>query len=122
MSGLWGQDKPEQKRAGGHGTGWLRSPQGLKVVRITSAEESLHAKWVEVTDADVNERSATDPLQPPNAPLQRRAVVDQPPAAGLETGAATVVNCGQFLLAEESFLIATRPSTKPGSMHRGRFL
>jgi hypothetical protein len=53
VSGLWGQDKPEQKRAGGHGTGWLRSPQGLKVVRITSADESLHAKWVDVTDADV---------------------------------------------------------------------
>ena len=49
-----GNDKPEQKRAGGRGgTGWLRSPQGYKIVRITSAEDSLHAKWVEVTDADV---------------------------------------------------------------------
>ncbi len=53
VSGLWGQDKPEQKRAGGHGTGWLRSPQSYKIVRITSAEVSLHAKWVDVTDADV---------------------------------------------------------------------
>jgi hypothetical protein len=53
VSGLWGQDKPEQKRAGGQGTGWLRSPDGSQVVRITSAGETLHAKWVEVTDADV---------------------------------------------------------------------
>ncbi len=52
MSGLWGQDKPEQKRIGGQGTGWLRSPDGSQVVRITSAGETLHAKWVEVTDAD----------------------------------------------------------------------
>jgi hypothetical protein len=50
---MWGNDKPEQKRAGGEGTGWLRSPQGLKVVRISSAGETLHAKWVEVTDADI---------------------------------------------------------------------
>lgn len=54
MSGLWGNDKPDQKRASGRaGTGWLRSPEGLKVVKINSAGETLHAKWVEVTDADV---------------------------------------------------------------------
>ena len=50
---MWGNDKPEQKRAGGSGTGWLRSSQGYKIVRITSAEDSLHSKWVEVTVADV---------------------------------------------------------------------
>lgn len=52
--GLWGVDKPEQKRQQGNGgVGWLRSPDGYKVIRIAAAEESLHAKWVEVTDADV---------------------------------------------------------------------
>jgi hypothetical protein len=52
--GLWGADKPELKRRQGRdGVGWLRSPEGQKVVRIAGAGESLHAKWVEVTDADV---------------------------------------------------------------------
>lgn len=50
---LWGQDKPAQKRHGTGGEGWLRSPDGYKVVRIVSAGETLHAKWVTVTDADV---------------------------------------------------------------------
>ena len=50
---LWGQDKPAQKRQGVTGEGWLRSPDGYKVVRIISAGETLHAKWVTVTDADV---------------------------------------------------------------------
>jgi hypothetical protein len=50
---LWGQDKPAQKRQGVTGEGWLRSPYGCKVVRIVSAGETLHAKWVTVTDADV---------------------------------------------------------------------
>jgi hypothetical protein len=52
-TGMWGNDKPEQKRQGRAGEGWLRSPDGSQVVRITSAGETLHAKWVEVTDADV---------------------------------------------------------------------
>ena len=52
--GLWGVDKPEQKRQQGRGgIGWLRSPDGDKVVRIEGAAESLHAKWVEVSDADI---------------------------------------------------------------------
>ena len=52
--GLWGAEKPNQKQqAGSSGVGWLRSPQGYKAVRITGAEESRWAKWVEVTDADV---------------------------------------------------------------------
>ena len=52
--GLWGVDKPEQKRQQGcGGIGWLRSPDGDKVIRIEGAGESLHAKWVEVTDADI---------------------------------------------------------------------
>jgi hypothetical protein len=50
---MWGNDKPEQKRQGREGEGWLRSPDGSQVVRITSAGETLHARWVEVTDADV---------------------------------------------------------------------
>lgn len=50
---MWGNDKPAQKRQGSTGAGWLRSPNGYKVVRIVSADESLHAKWVTVTDADV---------------------------------------------------------------------
>ena len=54
---LWGQDKPAQKRQGATGEGWLRSPDGYKVVRIVSAGESLHAKWVTVTDADVVNRA-----------------------------------------------------------------
>ena len=33
--------------------GWLRSPDGDKVVSIAGAGESIHAKWVEVTDADI---------------------------------------------------------------------
>ena len=32
---------------------WLRSPEGLRVVRIAAAGESHWAKWVEVTDADI---------------------------------------------------------------------
>lgn len=55
MSGLWGQDKPEQKRAGGEGEAWLRSPRGYAVVRMASAGETLHAKWVSVTDAEVGD-------------------------------------------------------------------
>ncbi len=51
--GLWGVDKPDRKLQGGQGVGWLRCPQGEKVVRISSAGETLHAKWVEVTDADI---------------------------------------------------------------------
>ena len=50
---MFGSDKPYQKCHGREGEGWLRSPDGSQVVRITSAGESLHAKWVEVTDADV---------------------------------------------------------------------
>lgn len=53
MSGLWGQDKPEQKLQGREGTGWLLSRDGSQVVRITSTGETLHARWCEVTDADV---------------------------------------------------------------------
>jgi hypothetical protein len=42
---MWGNDKPEQKRASGRaGTGWLRSPEGLKVVKITSTGQTLHAR------------------------------------------------------------------------------
>ena len=52
--GLWGVDKPEQKRQqGSGGIGWLRSPDGDKVIRIEGAGESLPAKWVEVSDADI---------------------------------------------------------------------
>ena len=51
--GLWGSDKPELKLKGSDGTCWLKSSCGYKVVRITSAGETLHAKWVEATDADV---------------------------------------------------------------------
>ena len=53
--GLWGSDKLELKLKGSDGTGWLKSSCGYKVVRITSAGETLHAKWVEVTDADVSD-------------------------------------------------------------------
>ena len=35
--GLFGADKPELKRQGGTGVGWLLSPEGYKVVRIASA-------------------------------------------------------------------------------------
>lgn len=53
--GLWGFDKPEQKHQRNNGgIGRLRSPEGEKVVRIAGAGESLHAKWVEVTDADIS--------------------------------------------------------------------
>jgi len=51
--GLWGGDKPDSKLKGGHGVGWLRCPHRQKVVRIASAGETLHAKWVEVVDADL---------------------------------------------------------------------
>ncbi len=52
---MWGNDKPEQKRAGGRGgTGWLRSPQGYRVVRITSLPASAHAQWCEVVTADMD--------------------------------------------------------------------
>jgi hypothetical protein len=50
---MWGNDKPAQKLHGQQGEGWLRSPQGDKVVRICSTSASLHAKWCEVTDADL---------------------------------------------------------------------
>jgi len=50
---LWGQDKPALKLQGTTGEGWLRAPDGYKVVRITAAGGTLHAKWVTVTDADV---------------------------------------------------------------------
>ena len=50
---MWGNDKPAQKQEGEQGEGWLRSPQGYKVVRIAGAGESRWAKWVEVTDADI---------------------------------------------------------------------
>jgi hypothetical protein len=53
--GLWGSDKPELKLKGSDGTGWLKSSCGYKVVRITSAGETLHAKWVEVTDVDITD-------------------------------------------------------------------
>lgn len=52
---MWGNDKPEQKRAvGPSGTGWLRSPQGYRVVRITSLPASAHAQWCEVVTADMD--------------------------------------------------------------------
>jgi hypothetical protein len=53
---LWGADKPDQKQQSASstgGVGWLRSPEGLKVVRIAAAGESRWATWVEVTDADI---------------------------------------------------------------------
>jgi hypothetical protein len=53
VMGIWGNDKPDRKLQGAQGQGWLRSPDGCKVVRIVSAGETLHAKWVTVTDADV---------------------------------------------------------------------
>ncbi len=49
---MW-SSKPRQKLKGLQGVGWLRSPDGSQVVRISSAGETLHAKWVEVTDADI---------------------------------------------------------------------
>jgi hypothetical protein len=53
--GLWGSEKPELKLKGSDGTGWLKSSCGYKVVRITSAGDTLHARWVEVTDADITD-------------------------------------------------------------------
>jgi hypothetical protein len=54
VSVLWGYDKPKQKRASGRaGNGWLSSPEGLKVWKFSGAGETLHAKWVDVSDADV---------------------------------------------------------------------
>jgi hypothetical protein len=50
---MCGNDKPDLKREGQQREGWLRSPEGLKVVRIAGAGESRWAKWVEVTDADI---------------------------------------------------------------------
>ncbi|WP_438983401.1 hypothetical protein [Vulcanococcus sp.] len=39
-------DKPELKRQhSSGGIGWLRSPDGGKVVRIAGAGKSIHAKW-----------------------------------------------------------------------------
>jgi hypothetical protein len=49
---MWGNDKPAQKRESLHGEGWLRSPNGSKVVRIRSSSSSRHAAWCEVSDAD----------------------------------------------------------------------
>jgi len=49
---MWGNDKPAQKQRSQQGEGWLRSPGGSKVIKISSAAASLHAKWVQVTDAD----------------------------------------------------------------------
>jgi hypothetical protein len=40
---MWGNDKPAQKRQRHHGEGWLRSPNGSKVVRIRSTSTSRHA-------------------------------------------------------------------------------
>jgi len=49
---MWGNDKPAQKCESLHGEGWLRSPNGSKVVRIQSSSSSRHAAWCEVSDAD----------------------------------------------------------------------
>jgi hypothetical protein len=49
---MW-SPKPQEKLQGQTGEGWLRSPDASQVVRIASAGETIHAKWVEVTDADV---------------------------------------------------------------------
>ena len=52
----WGADKSDQKQqtpSSGGGVGWLRSPEGMKVVRIAGGGESRWAKWVEVTDSDI---------------------------------------------------------------------
>jgi hypothetical protein len=50
-----GSNKPAQKRAAGSGgTGWLRSPQGFRVVRITSLPPTAHAQWCEVITADMD--------------------------------------------------------------------
>lgn len=49
---MW-NPKPQQKLRGQTGVGWLKSSCGYQVVRITSSDETLHAKWVEVTNADV---------------------------------------------------------------------
>ena len=51
--GIWGNDKPDQKRQAATGVGWLRSPQNLKVVKIAPADITTHAQWVTVTDGDV---------------------------------------------------------------------
>jgi hypothetical protein len=37
---MFGSDKPDQKCHGREGEGWLRSPDGSHVVRITSAGET----------------------------------------------------------------------------------
>ena len=51
----WGNDKPDRKReAGKGGSGWLRSPQGYRVVRITSLPASAHAQWCEVVTAEID--------------------------------------------------------------------
>jgi hypothetical protein len=51
---LWGSGLVRAKlKQGRGGIGWLRSPDDDKVIRIEGAGESLHAKWVEVTDADI---------------------------------------------------------------------
>lgn len=55
--GMWGNDKPDQKRYAGTGVGWLRSPQNLKVVKIAPADITAHAQWVTVTDGDVLDSS-----------------------------------------------------------------
>jgi hypothetical protein len=56
---MFGNDKPEQKRAGGQGTGWLRSPAGLEacaaaVVRVKdlrifldATADLLHQRYLE---------------------------------------------------------------------------
>lgn len=48
----WAQGKRQQKLASNGGEGWLLSPFGDQVVRISSGDDSLHAKWCEVTDAE----------------------------------------------------------------------
>ncbi len=53
---LWRSDQPELKLKGSDGTGWLKSSCGYKVVRITTAGETLHASWTEVTDADITDQ------------------------------------------------------------------
>jgi len=62
---LWGQDKPALKRQGTTGEGWLRAPDGYKVVRITAAGETLHAKWVTVTDAVCHQGCSKAPERVP---------------------------------------------------------
>jgi hypothetical protein len=55
MTGMWGDSRPARKLDGGQGESWLKSPEGYAVVRITSAGESLHAKWCAVTNADAGD-------------------------------------------------------------------